>query len=92
MAPRTFQTVFLDLRQFWKPSFRYSLLITSTLAPKILHLYLHFTSLPVLLYVLYLPTFLVPDVLNALLFWLLVHLKAHGTPMVLLAVSRFVIW
>ena len=92
MAPQSFQAVFLDLRQFWKSPFQYSLLITSTLAPKFLHLYLHFTSLPVLLYVLYLPTFLALDVLNALLFWGLVHLRVHGTAMVLLAVFRFVIW
>lgn len=62
-----------DVRVFWKPPFQYALLVTSTFAPKLLHLWSHVYSLPVVLYVLYMPTFLALDVVNALLFWVLVH-------------------
>lgn len=92
MAPHSFRIVFLGLGQFWKSPFQYSLLVTSTLAPKLLHLYVHFDSLPVLLYMLYLPTFLALDLLNGLLFWGLVHLTAHGKVLALLALTRFIIW
>jgi len=37
------------------------------------------TSLPIVLYVLYMPTFLALDVVNAFLFWLLVHLGQSRT-------------
>lgn len=92
MGSSNFQPVFLDLRQFWKSPFQYSLLVTSTLVPKLLHLYLHFSSLPVLLYVLYLPTFLAPDALNAMLFWGLVHLNTHGRVSMVLALTKGMIW
>lgn len=62
-----------DVRHFLGLPFQYSLLVIATTTPKVLHLYTHITSLPPLLYLLYLPTFLALDVLNALLVWLLIH-------------------
>ncbi|TVY46973.1 hypothetical protein LOCC1_G002871 [Lachnellula occidentalis] len=67
-----------DIRHFWGPPFQYSLLVIAAAVPKLLHLYSHVTSLPPLLYLLYLPTFIALDVLNAVLFWILVQATAHG--------------
>ncbi|RPA87628.1 alkaline phosphatase-like protein [Ascobolus immersus RN42] len=44
-------------------TFFYSLLVVSLLSAKILHLFSHFTSVPILLFVLYTPTFFLLDVL-----------------------------
>jgi hypothetical protein len=72
--------------------FQYALFMTSILAPKFLHLYSHIRSLPPLLYVLYLPTFLAVDFVSAALFWGLVHLNGHGKRWTLLALLRGLFW
>lgn len=43
-------------------SFLYSVLVVSSLTSKVVHLSSHRSSLPILLFVLYLPTFFIPDV------------------------------
>lgn len=40
---------------------QFSLFFVSFFSAKVLHLYSHRTSLPILLFILYLPTFLLPD-------------------------------
>ena len=45
-----------------KSKYHFALLALSSFTGKLLHLYSHRTSIPVLLFVLYLPTFLLPDV------------------------------
>lgn len=60
-------------RQVFRPPFQYSLLVSATVLPKLLHLYGHLTSLPPLLILLYLPTFLALDVVNAATFWIVAH-------------------
>lgn len=87
MLSRMVQSI-LDIRNFWKPPFQYSLLVIAATTPKLLHLYSHTTSLPPLLYLLYLPTFLALDVLNAALFWSLVHFSARGWLSLLLSLIR----
>lgn len=72
--------------------FQYALLITSVLSAKLLHLYSHVTSLPTLLFILYLPTFLTLDVVDAVIFWVLVHLRVHGRTSILLTLARGAIW
>jgi hypothetical protein len=68
----------LDVRQMWRPPFQFALLIIAATTPKLLHLYSHLSSLPPLLYLLYTPTFLALDALNAVLFWAIVHFTARG--------------
>ena len=80
------------LRRFWKTPFQYALLVTSVLFAKLLHLYSYIASLPPVLFILYLPTFLALDVVIALTFWLLVHITAHGRAWILLALVRSAIW
>ena len=84
-----------DIRVFWKPPFQYALLVTSAFAPKLLHLWSHVRSLPVVLYVLYMPTFLALDAVNALFFWALVHAgqgRARSKWTALLGVLKVVVW
>ncbi|KAG0648441.1 hypothetical protein D0Z07_5369 [Hyphodiscus hymeniophilus] len=88
MRSHIFRSVESRLRQSWTASFHYSLLVTATLLPKLLHFYTHITSLPYLLTVLYLLTFFALDVLNAASFWVLVHLNARGALSVLLGLCR----
>ncbi|CAG8956087.1 hypothetical protein HYFRA_00011871 [Hymenoscyphus fraxineus] len=78
----------LDFRQLFRPPFQYSLLIITATTPKVLHLYSHLSSLPPLLYLLYLPTFLALDLFNGVVFWALVHLTSRGGVSVLLTVFR----
>ncbi|KAH8807249.1 alkaline-phosphatase-like protein [Xylogone sp. PMI_703] len=68
-------------RSAWTAPFHYSTLLTATLLPKLLHLYTHRTSLPCLLVLLYLPTFLALDVVNAAVFWALVQVNARRRPL-----------
>lgn len=84
-----------DVRVFWRPPFQYALLFASAFAPKLLHLWSHVSSLPPVLYVLYLPTFVALDVVNAALFWVLVHLGPSRTRprlAALVGVLRAVVW
>lgn len=68
--------------------FLYSLLVTSSLASKLIHLFSHRHSLPILLFVLYLPTFLLPDILLLLVSRLLLSSRVStGTSYVLAATS-----
>lgn len=71
---------------------QYSILITSVLAAKFLHLYIHSTSIPFLLYCLYMPTFMAIDIINAILFWVIVHLNSSGKLSILLGLSRGIFW
>ena len=48
---------------FFCRSFFFSVLLVSSLAAKVIHLSSHRSSLPILLFVLYLPTFFIPDAL-----------------------------
>lgn len=75
-----------------KVPFQYALLMTAVLAPKLLHLNTHLHSLPPLLFVLYLPTFLAVDFVSAVLFWILVHLNGHGKAWMLLGLAKALIW
>ena len=74
MGVQLWQKVIPDIGVFWKPPFQYALLVTSTFAPKLLHLWSHVNSLPPVLYILYMPTFIALDVVNAFMFWILVHM------------------
>lgn len=49
----------------WPPerSYFYTLLVVSLVTSKLLHLFSHLTSLPIVLFLLYMPTFILPDVL-----------------------------
>ena len=80
------------LRRFWRTPFQYSLLMTAVLFAKLLHLYNHVSSLPILLYLLYMPTFLALDAVNVVLFWTIVHITAHGRIWILLALVRGIFW
>jgi hypothetical protein len=52
----------VDMFSFlWDLKFQFTLLIVSSFSSKLLHLYSHRISLPILLSALYLPTFLLPD-------------------------------
>ncbi|KAH7065072.1 hypothetical protein B0J12DRAFT_639019 [Macrophomina phaseolina] len=53
---------------FWqlRAKSQFTLLFVSSFAAKLIHLYSHRSSLPILLIVLYTPTFLLPDVLLVL--------------------------
>jgi hypothetical protein len=67
------------------------LLLTPVLSAKFLHLYSHITSIPILLYLLYLPTFLALDVVNALLFWIVVHISTHRRWNILIILARCIL-
>ncbi|RDL38121.1 uncharacterized protein BP5553_05554 [Venustampulla echinocandica] len=81
----------LAFRHFFTSSFQYSVIVTSILLAKVLHLFSHVTSLPPLLFLLYLPTYLALDVVAAAATWNLVHLKCHGLLSVFLSLVRRVI-
>lgn len=52
--------------QLWlllSPAYQFAFLIVSSFSSKLLHLYSHRNSLPILLLILYLPTFLLQDAL-----------------------------
>lgn len=55
----------MKIPSFWqlKAKSQFALCFVSSFAAKLLHLYSHRTSLPILLIVLYTPTFLLPDVI-----------------------------
>lgn len=88
MGAHLLSSVNSRLRQSWTVPFHYSILVTAALIPKLLHLYTHIASLPCLLTLLYLPTFLALDIVNAAIFWVLVHLNARGKISVLLGAFR----
>ena len=92
MSGQAARDVYPTLRRFWKAPLQYALLVTSVLVAKLLHLYSHITSLPPVLFILYLPTFLALDVVIALAFWLLVHITAHGRVWILVALVRNATW
>ena len=60
-------------------SLLYSVLVTAALASKIIHLSSHRQSLPILLFVLYLPTFLLPDFALAVVSRLLLPSRSNGS-------------
>jgi hypothetical protein len=72
-------------RQFFAIPMLYSLFVTAMLAAKLLHFYNHLTSLPPLLTLLYTPTFFALDVITAVLYFLLVHVKLPGRLLSVLA-------
>ena len=80
MGFQLFKSLNLSVRHFWTTPFQYALLVTAALAPKVLHLWSHRASLPPVLTILYLPTFMGLDIINAILFWILVHLGQVRTP------------
>lgn len=83
----------MGVRQFWTTSFQYALLVTAALAPKLIHLWTHRASLPPVITILYLPTFMGLDVINAIVFWILVHLGQVRTPIwlkIVRGIIRFV--
>lgn len=88
MKSQSKRDVRTTLRRFWTVPFQYSLLSTSVLSAKLLHLYSHIKSLPPVLFILYLPTFLALDVAIAFTFWLLVHITAHRRGWILLSFVR----
>jgi hypothetical protein len=51
------------LQALAKPKFQFALFFVAFFVAKLLHLGSHAASLPVILYILYTPTFLLPDVL-----------------------------
>jgi hypothetical protein len=65
-------------RMLTRNSFLYSLLVVSSLSAKILHLFSHIQSLPILLFLLYLPTFLIEDICVIVVGRLLLHQSHHG--------------
>ncbi|KAH8599215.1 alkaline-phosphatase-like protein [Bisporella sp. PMI_857] len=90
MGLQSFKNSRFCVRNFWTTRaapFQYALLVTSSLAPKLLHLWSHRYSLPPVLYLLYMPTFLGLDIINAVLFWILVHV-GHARPSLLLKIVR----
>lgn len=95
MVGQLWQRVIPHIRVVEKPPFQYALLITSTFAPKALHLWSHLYSLPVVLYVLYMPTFVALDVVNAIWFWCLVHAgqgRSRTKTTALIGVFRGFVW
>lgn len=57
---------------------QFALFFVSSFAAKLLHLYSHRSSLPILLFLLYTPTFLLPDVLLILFGRLVVYRPNRG--------------
>ena len=51
----------------------FSLLVVSALCAKLFHLWTHITSLPIVVYCLYIPTYLIQDYLVIILGRLLLH-------------------
>ena len=64
---------------FLTKSFLYAVLVTASFASKIIHLSSHRHSLPILLFLLYLPTFLLPDVALAVVSRLLLPSRSSGS-------------
>lgn len=60
-------------------SLLYSILVTASWAAKIIHLGSHRHSLPILLFVLYLPTFFLPDVALAIVCRVLLPNRSSGS-------------
>jgi hypothetical protein len=58
-----FFNIFAPLQALAKPKFQLALFFVAFFVAKLLHLGSHAASLPVVLYLLYTPTFFLPDVL-----------------------------
>jgi len=69
----------IPFQAFFRPKHQFSLFFVSYFTAKLLHLGSHASSLPILLYVLYLPTFLLPDFLLLVVGKVLIYTQ-NGNP------------